>query len=308
MGKKQLIWASLLVLFAGIPALLPAKTHKMGGSSAFKAGYDQGYSRGYDSGKQDQSSGAMFDVNNHTDFKTADIGWNKSDGSRSKYKKGFRAGFRAGYGDGYNGKEPQMALIPIFPAPPVAESMPQTSPSELARADVETHKTAYSAGWDQGYRSGYHDGQMDHRRGANFDADDAPGYKGYRTSYNSSTGKRSQFKKGYRKGFNLGYQDGYSGLMSRLISSPGPAQAQPPAPPSSEVTPPESQPSTAQQAPAEVPAQQEAQAPSAQTNRQAQVMPRTLPKTASDIPLLGLFGFASILLSLVFRSLEGERG
>lgn len=182
-----------------------------------------------------------------------------------------------------------------------------SSPSQLARADVGTHKTAYAAGWDNGYSTGYKDGQMDHRQGAKFDADDAPGYKGYRSTYNSSLGKRSQFKKGYRKGFDLGYQDGYSGLTSRLIIST-PAESQPSGvPQSSEVRPPES--SSAQEAPIqqEPRAEQEEQAPPAQTNEQAQTEPRSLPKTASDLPLLGLLGLVSIGLSLVFRSLGKEQ-
>jgi hypothetical protein len=171
-------------------------------------------------------------------------------------------------------------------------------PAAMARTDIQPEASAFRSGWDTGYKNGYQDGQTDHNNGSKFDADDAPNYKGYRSSFDSSMGKRSEFKKGYREGFNLGYQDGYSGLVSRLIEPQ--TQQQIPAASNREVIPPEAapsqpQPSTAEQPP---PVQQPPQ------TAEAQPQPKKLPRTASGLPWLALFGLSGISVSLFLRTLR----
>jgi LPXTG-motif cell wall-anchored protein len=200
-----------------------------------------------------------------------------------------------------------LALLAIFtyiPAIALGNEEDQTSgcenqePAAMARADVQPETSAFRSGWDTGYKNGYQDGQADHNNGSKFDADDAPNYKGYRSSYDSSMGKRSHFKKGYREGFDLGYQDGYSGLVSRLIEPQ--AREQIPSASYREETPPEAAPSQTQPSTAEQ--QPPAQEPSSDQTAQAQ--PQKLPKTASGLPWLALLGFSGISISLVLRKLR----
>jgi hypothetical protein len=173
-------------------------------------------------------------------------------------------------------------------------------PAAEARADVQPQTSAFRSGWDTGYKSGYQDGQTDHNNGAKLDADDAPGYKGYRSSFDNSMGKRSEYKKGYREGFNLGYQDGYSGLVSRLIEP----KEEMPAASNREQTLPEAaqnqpQPSTAEQQPP-------AKEPSNNETAQAQPQPKKLPRTASGLPWLALLGLSGVSFSLLLRTLRSH--
>lgn len=320
MGKKPLIWASLLVLLLSVPVLLHARVgipfvghsqHKMDTnqstgdqSSPYRSGYDQGYPRGFDNGKTAHSSGSAYDFDDNKDYKDPDdIGWTSAMGNKKEFEKGFRSGFKLGYQDGYSGKEPQLAVAPPLPQaqPLAAEATPpqeqQTqAPSELARTEESAGTSPYRSGWDSGYKSGYEGGQADHNQGAKLDEDDAPGYKGDHAFCESIEGKgEHQCRKGYREGFKLGYQDGYSGLVSRLITPQAPAQSQAAAPANQPETPsqPEQPPSTAMQ-----------ETPQQPSKTEAQNQPRALPKTASSLPLLGLLGLSAIALSLLSRALR----
>jgi hypothetical protein len=299
MGKK-LIWLSLLTLLT-CTVLVSAHGQKNKQTNAYHSGFNHGYSQGFDQGKNDLSNNTGF--NGNRDFQNTQIGYNKAYGSRSEFKKGFQSGFKSGYQDGFSGKEKQQALSDVDVLPSSGEIPP---PAEMARAEAQTGTTVFRSGWDTGYKNGYKDGQADHDKGAKLDADDAPGYKGYRSTYESSMGKRSRYKKAYLEGFNQGYQDGYSGLVSRLIQSP--SQEQIPAASMKEeipshATPSPAQPSTAMQ---EQPVQQsnDSTEPTENQTAQTQPQPEALPKTASGLPLLALFGLAGIFSSLLLRALR----
>lgn len=163
------------------------------------------------------------------------------------------------------------------------EAETPSDPSELVGTDDQTTPTAYRGGWDTGYKNGYTAGKNDHDSGVEFHPKDAPEYKGYRSSYDSSMGKRSHYKEGYREGFRLGYQDGFSGVVSRLITPAAPEQAQ--------VIEEESATAVVQEPPVQ------------QSETIEPTPPRALPKTASALPLVGMIGLAGIALSFLFRAL-----
>ncbi len=307
MLKTRLIWISLLLLFTGVPSLVQARWLHKHKSSTYRSGYEQGYQKGYDDGKSDRSNGSAFDLQGHqSDISTAENVSGIS-GKKSTFDKGFRTGFDKGYQDGFNGREAQ--LNPGM-APSSQEGL---MPSQLARTEAQP-KTSYSAGWNDAYRLGYKGGETDRANGAKFDADDAPGYKGYRSEYQSSFGSKKQFKKGWHKGFMLGYEDGYSGLVSRLITPEqnqnAAASAEQVAPPVAEQAPP-AEPRAEQATPQEEQSSEQAASQEPQTaenvpTQQPQNTPRSLPKTGSDLPLIALFGLASIGASLVVRAFRQD--
>jgi hypothetical protein len=316
MGKKRLILASGLMLLFGIPSLVHARLgipwlghskHENGvdqssgsgqQSSSYRTGYDQGYPRGFDNGKSDHGSGSAYDIDDKKDYKDPDdIGWTSAMGDTKEFKRGFRAGFELGYQDGYSGKNPQVAVAPPLPQvqerqPLAAENIPSQEtedrmPSALARADEPAATTPYRSGYDTGYQRGYEGGQQDHNSGVKFDEDDAPGYRDGHAFCENIEGKgEHECRRAYREGFKLGYEDGYSGLVSRLITPQTPAQSQAVLP-TPETKP--QQPSVAQATPPQPPSEM------------PQNKPKSLPKTAGNLPLLGLLGLAAFLLSLLCR-------
>lgn len=338
MGKKQLILTFLLGLLLSIPALVHAMVgipgmhhgkHKdanqssvinqsaVDQNSTYRAGYDQGYPRGFDQGRSDHGAGLKYDFDDNADYKDPDdIGWTSAMGNKREFEKGFRSGFELGYQDGYSGKEPQIATAPPLPEveqqPQAAETVPLIQrpseiqePSELARTEEPT-ESPYRMGWDEGYKRGFEGGQNDHTSGAKFDEDDAPGFKDGHSFCEPIEHKgEHQCRKQYRKGFKQGYADGYSGLVSRLLTPQVPAQSQAAAtateiPGQAETQ--NQQPSTAMQetSPSQPSTAMQETQPSPSTTI-AKNQPRALPKTASDLSVLGLIGILGIALSLMLR-------
>jgi hypothetical protein len=329
MGKKQLIWLSLLTMLIGVPAIVSADSHvnerhvneRHGiDNGPYGAGWNMGYKTGYDSGLADHDRGAKLDIDEAQGFKAFKSSCESIKGrDEGRCKNGYNQGFRLGYQDGFYGMASR--LVSPVETPSAAEltpSMEQTqAPAEMARAD-EGSRTAeegtgpFRTGWDSGYKTGYDSGQADHSRGAKLDADDAPGYRAFKSTCESVEGRDEiQCKKGYDKGFMLGYQDGYSGLTSRLVSpAPTPQAAETPA---QSAAPIESQPSTAMETPQpsttiETPAPESSANTSEKQEMAQAAQPKSLPKTASSLPLLALLGLAGIALSFLFRVLRNTIG
>lgn len=116
MRTQQLIWASLLLLFAGVPALYsqddgseilsdPLELAKSDDQTptAYRGGWDAGYKNGYTVGKNDHASGLEFHPKKSPEYKGYRESYDSSMGKRSHYKEGYREGFRLGYQDGFSG-------------------------------------------------------------------------------------------------------------------------------------------------------------------------------------------------------------
>jgi flagellar biosynthesis/type III secretory pathway protein FliH len=331
MGKKQLILASLLILLAGVAAQASAQdidrddsTLEMRRTSSCPTGFDQGYRSGFNEGKDDLSTGADMDMQgNLQEHQEGAV--TVSSCSADDFNMAFQSGFERGYLDGYHGRDMATVIesdvqdeediaIRIPPGADVdididvdegdtevveevaeapAEVVEEVTevPEELARADVDTQENAYRSGYDIGYKKGYEGGKSDHMSGADFDHDDAPGYGDYKSSYDSSLGKKSKFKDGYDDGFELGYEHGYAGLASQLVTPPTPEQL-----PAAAVEEPEiEEEAVVEEAPVQEQPQEEiAEMPEEQ-------LPEALPRTASGLPFLALSGLFAIAVSLLFR-------
>lgn len=64
---------------------------------AFARGYDDGYARGATDGRGRN----RYDPVKDKDYRTGDVGYAATYGSRDAYRNNYRAGFRQGYEDGY---------------------------------------------------------------------------------------------------------------------------------------------------------------------------------------------------------------
>ena len=64
---------------------------------AFARGYDDGYARGAADGR----GRSRYDPVKDKDYRTGDVGYAATYGSRDAYRNNYRAGFRQGYEDGY---------------------------------------------------------------------------------------------------------------------------------------------------------------------------------------------------------------
>lgn len=61
----------------------------------------RGYADGYEQGLSDGREGNRYDPVKHREYRSGDLGYNKSYGTRDAYKNNYRAGFRQGYEEGY---------------------------------------------------------------------------------------------------------------------------------------------------------------------------------------------------------------
>ncbi|HYO91033.1 MAG TPA: hypothetical protein VEQ40_05325 [Pyrinomonadaceae bacterium] len=63
-----------------------------------------GYDEGFRAGQNDRSSGSDRDLDDHSAYRDATIGYSSSYGNRELYRRSFREGFRRGYEDGYRNR------------------------------------------------------------------------------------------------------------------------------------------------------------------------------------------------------------
>jgi flagellar biosynthesis/type III secretory pathway protein FliH len=91
----------------------------------------------------------------------------------------------------------------LGPAPD-ATAMTQQRVS-IAQGSRRHQETAYSRGYEDGYRTGVADG----RRGERYDPAESRQYRDADAGYTESYGSRDAYRTNYRAGFRQGYEDGY---------------------------------------------------------------------------------------------------
>ena len=158
--------------------------------------YQRGYREGQRLGDEDSRHGRPFNVQNHREYRNADQGYDRDDGSRDRYRDEFRRGFNEGYrigfrDDGWNrgGRDDRYGVGPA---------------------------TFRDPGHARGFSDGYNRGVQDRRDNRRFDPErhkevrqgTAPGYQG-------SFGSRDRYTYAYRDGFHQGYEDGFRGAYAQ---------------------------------------------------------------------------------------------
>lgn len=148
----------------------------------------EGYSDGVRAGRDDSQDGRRFEYQRHRDYRDADQGYDRRDGSREAYRRDYRAGFAAGYRNGY-----------------YASGTWRDGRGAPRRGDGLGAQVAAARGRDEGYRKGYEDGRDRDPRDVWRHGWYRDGDRGYKREY----GSRELYERAYRAAFERGYDDGY---------------------------------------------------------------------------------------------------
>jgi hypothetical protein len=153
--------------------------------------YQRGFRDGERLGGDDARHGRAFNVQTHREYREADAGYDRNDGSRDLYRDDFRRGFTEGYRNGYR--------------------------DDRNRRDDRWNGGIRNPGQARGFSDGYQKGVEDRRHNRRFDPDRFKEVRqGTAPGYNGDFGSRERYTFSYRSGFHDGYQDGFrSGYASR---------------------------------------------------------------------------------------------
>ncbi len=154
--------------------------------------YQRGYREGVREGEEDDRRGRAFNVQNHDEFRRADAGYDRNDGSRERYRDEFRRGFTDGYRVGYRDDR-------------------WSNGNRRGPAPAFYRDAAQARGFSDGYKKGLDD-RRDNRR---FEPQRHKDYREADQGYNGSYGSKDRYKIEYREGFRAGYEDGYRGRLAR---------------------------------------------------------------------------------------------
>ena len=158
--------------------------------------YQRGLSDGQRLGEEDARRGRAFNVQTHREYREADAGYGRNDGSRDQYRDEFRRGFTEGYRNGYRDDR--------------LDRRDSRNNRDLNRGAIRNPGQA--RGFSDGYRRGIEDRRNNHRfepiRFKEVRQGTAPGYNG-------DFGSRERYTLSYRDGFRDGYEDGFRGGYAR---------------------------------------------------------------------------------------------
>ena len=158
--------------------------------------YQRGFREGERLGGDDARRGRAFNVQTHREYREADAGYDRNDGSRDLYRDDFRRGFTEGYRNGYRD-------------------------DRLDRRDSRNGRDSNrgglrNPGQARGFSDGYRRGIEDRRADRRFDPSRFKEVRqGTAPGYNDDFGSRERYTISYRDGFRDGYEDGFRGGYAR---------------------------------------------------------------------------------------------
>ena len=165
--------------------------------------YQRGFRDGERIGEEDARRNRAFNVQNHREYREADAGYDRNDGSRDRYRdefrRGFTEGYRAGFRDDRNGRNDRWDRR-----------------DDRNGRDWNRGGSFRDPGQARGFSDGYRKGVEDRRDNRRFDPTrfkevrqgTAPGYEG-------NFGSRERYTLRYRDGFREGYEDGFRSAYAR---------------------------------------------------------------------------------------------
>ena len=152
--------------------------------------YQRGFRDGERLGEEDIRRGRAFNVQTHREYREADAGYDRNDGSRDRYRDEFRRGFTEGYRNGYRDDR--------------VVRRDERNGRDWNRASV------LSPGQARGFSDGYRKGVEDRRDNHRFEPDRFKEVRqGTAPGYNGDFGSRDRYTFAYRDGFRDGYEDGF---------------------------------------------------------------------------------------------------
>ena len=179
-------------------------------SEVRRIAFDRGYREGVKEGEKDGRSRDPFRYQDEGDYRSGDVGYNRSYGDREFYRQAFRSGFADGYADGYRryarggyGNRPYNDGRYGDPRYGGGYGYPGGGYGYPGRDDRTLSP------FDIGARDGYEKGREDARDRRAHDARRHAWYRAGDRDYNSRYGNRERYKDEYRRGFMTGYDRGY---------------------------------------------------------------------------------------------------
>jgi hypothetical protein len=166
--------------------------------------YQRGFRDGERLGDEDQRRNRAFNAQSHREYREADEGYDRNDGSRERYRDEYRRGFTEGYRIGYR----------------------DDRWDRNERGNNGRWGNNRNGGWNpgsyrdpghaRGFSDGYAKGAEDRRDNHRFE----PGRfrevkKGTAPGYEDEFGSRDRYTLNYRDGFRQGYEDGFRSAYAR---------------------------------------------------------------------------------------------
>jgi flagellar biosynthesis/type III secretory pathway protein FliH len=162
--------------------------------------YQRGFRDGERIGEDDARRNRAFNVQTHREYREADAGYDRNDGSRDRYRdefrRGFTEGYRVGYRDDRNGR---------------------WGNDRNGRNDGYNRAGSYrNAGDARGFSDGYRKGVEDRRENHRFEPNRFKEVRqGTAPGYDNDFGSRERYTESYRDGFRRGYEDGFRTAYAR---------------------------------------------------------------------------------------------
>ena len=152
--------------------------------------YQRGFSDGERLGNEDARRGRAFNVQNHREYREADAGYNRNNGSRDRYRDEFRRGFTEGYRNGYRDDR--------------FDRRDGRNDRDWNRGGIR------NPGQARGFSDGFRKGAEDRRANRRFEPNRFKEVRqGTAPGYNGDFGSRERYTFSYRDGFRDGYEDGF---------------------------------------------------------------------------------------------------
>jgi hypothetical protein len=172
-------------------------------ADARRAAYDNGYREGRRRGEEAARSGRPFDVEREREYRSADSGYNRAYGDRTRYRNDFRGGFAEGYRDGYQrsggGVYSRDARGGYYGGGGSGGYYGGNAPGYYGG---NAGYGAFQNGVADGYRKGLDDVRERHYP----DARRQSWYRSGDHDYDKRYGSKDAYKIEYRRGFEEGYE------------------------------------------------------------------------------------------------------
>jgi hypothetical protein len=163
------------------------------GSEAYQRGFRDGERIGEDDARRNRA----FNVQSHREYREADAGYDRNDGSRDRYRDEFRRGFTEGYRIGYRDDRWDRR-------------------DGRDRGGWNGNSAFRDPGRARGFSDGYRKGVEDRRDNRRFDPNRFKEVRqGTAPGYDDDFGSRERYTRSYRDGFYEGYEDGFRSAYAR---------------------------------------------------------------------------------------------
>jgi hypothetical protein len=194
---------AVAALLAGPPSLAAQPYgHAYGrDDNDHRAAYDNGYRRGLEHVERDARNGRAMNVRNDRDYRDADWGYDRHDGSREEYQEAFRNGFQRGYAEAYQ----RSGGYGYGQVPPRYDRDGDRDRDDRAPVYREERTPAFN----NGYQDGLQKGREDAEHHKSFDPMRHDWFRDADHHYNSHFGPKDAYRPAYRDGFRAGYQTGF---------------------------------------------------------------------------------------------------